>query len=104
MGEHKRNRHEKRAAEAVADKLEDVPNVSNTDEACGNCGSAVDADHHNKVMKVHRRNSATRGKQVAAAQDLEPDEVMCLHEPGGGKGMMCWGWCRKWNPKAKAIN
>lgn len=87
------NRKERRTAAATTPKLEKVPNLSGTDEHCGNCRSAR-TESREKAMSAHGRNELKQGRPNA--EPLPPGVVACLNEPGGGSLMHGWGWCSRW--------
>lgn len=77
------NRKQRRAEAAEIAKLPPIPNISGTDESCGNCYFAPKAAIvHNQLLR--------------RVEAVPKDETLCMRFPGGNCGMKMWGWCGEW--------
>lgn len=80
------NRQSRRATKATDElpPLPKIPNMSGTDECCGNCPKRA----NEKALKI--------GRHLQRLPAIPEDEVICLATPGGGTMMKRWGWCSLW--------
>lgn len=97
------NRHENRAKATVEKKLPQVPNLSGTDEACGNCKNACMGEHNAKIIAAMdaREKALAKLQQRPAeppARALPDDEAYCLLEPAA-RQQKTWAWCSHWRPR-----
>jgi len=95
------NRKDRRAKTAVIKKLPDVPNMSGTDQSCGNCGFACPGERWAPIVKAFNAQQIDVQKPGVAPIILpmpEPDHTLCMYETGD-KWKRLWAWCSHWKER-----